>query len=271
MGPVSYVLIILFVVSAILGATGRISALRKIRAPRKYKDALLTWSHRPHPGYEHELIPWLTILIHMISLLLIGGAEFLMLWIFPLDLARLAEFPGGLLIAAFLLTFACLSAGNLWGAAWFYPIAEMRAGDSHNALSQDGWLFAGRLFPWNDYSHYSLDPKEFVIYLWSASLPGSLGTSLEFDSLQDMSAAREVVQSKLPAASQPLGTGPRKYAMPILMAVLCGPFVVLAFLMAFVPPGIGVVADAILMILLGGLGGQLLGFVNGKHKPALLE
>ncbi len=267
-----YLLLVYFVICAILGAVGSVRGLRKIRAARKYKNAIFAWTHRPHPGYEHELIPWIAVVVHMIAAILIGAIMLLMLLLARVDAGSIIIPPGlDLFLSIILVTFAAGTTGTHWGRTLFHPIAETIAGGAHSAVGEEGWLFAGRVFPWSAFSSFSVDPNEPVIYLWSASIPGTLANALEFDSMDDMLAVKGIVQGKLPYSSQPETEGVKKYAVPLLMTALCAPLVVLALLMALVPFGIGLFVDAVLMFLLMLGGSQLLRYLTGRSKPAAVE
>jgi hypothetical protein len=269
-------LLIIFGLLAIIGAYAVVKAVRKIRTPRTYKDAVFTWVEHPGLTFKDDLPTWLAITIHRLALIGLGLLAVLTVLLHPLDslgLPGLSDSATPAFLVEPLLYATMAFIGFLWGYSLFGPIAEWIGGDRHYAISSDGVLIGGQLMPWNSLSHFDVDAGQNVIHVWSASLHGTPAMVLALPTSEALLKLSGILQNYLPA-SDPFSPGLiRRYVFPALMAGLSAPFIVVACLLYRAPAGIALIADAILIWALIELGGMLIMrlIYGGKARRAPME
>jgi hypothetical protein len=261
------VLIVVFWSLAIWGAFDMVRGARKMRAPRKYKDAVFAWTEHPLSSFKYDRISWAAISIHAVSVISIGLIEFLSLTLRPFN-AVASSF-----IMLIILVGIIAMAGQIWGSLVFYPVALALAGDRYIAISTEGILWAGNLIPWSAFNRYSLDPEKNIIRLWSASLRGTPAFMLTPPG-EYASGVIDILQSHLPGEnmiSPPSVV--EQYLLPIAMAVICIPVVITACFMLQLPLEITLIVNGILMYLLMIVGGPVLlrSLLGKKLQPAAIE
>jgi hypothetical protein len=269
------ILLIIFVLFSIVGFYLCAKSIRDIRAPRKYKDVLFTWTEAYRSTHIYDLPSWLATSIHWISVITIGLVVVTVLILHPLIEVFVLPFSYPLLTLLAISLLACSSglAGFLWGSCLFGPIAEHIGGDSHFAIAEDGLLFAGRLFPWSTFSHFSFDAVKKQIHLWSASSPATIAFTFAPASAVTTSRLIEIIKSHLPASEHSYKNSLKRYIFAARMAAMCAPFVLLAFLMLLATSGLAIVVNSFLLYILIVLGAKLITEVvyGGKDRPALIE
>ena len=240
---------------------------RKMRAPRKYKDALFAWRERPLSSFKYDRIAWLAIMIHGTSVVLIG-------------LIMLVSFmtrPFHAIASSFLMMIVLVGimalVGQIWGSLLFYPLALAMAGDRYIAISSEGILWAGNLIPWNAFSCFRLDPENTMIQLWSASLRGTPAFMLT-PPKEYASGVMDILQRHLPNENMISAPGVlEQYLLPIVMAVVCIPVLLAACLVLQLPLEITLIVNGILMYLLMIVGGPVLlrSLLGRNMQPAAVE
>ena len=223
-----------------------------MRAPRKYKDAVLAWSERPRSSFIYDRISWLAIMIHGTSVVLIG----------LIVLVSFMTRPFNAIASTFIMMIVLVGiiaiVGQIWGSLLFYPVALALAGDRYIAISTEGILWAGNLIPWNAFSCFRLDPESNIIQLWSASLRGTPAFMLT-PPKEYASGVMDILQSHLP--SENMISPPsvvEQYLLPITMAVVCISVLVAACFVLQLPLEITLIVNGILMYLLMIIGGPVL-------------
>lgn len=170
----------IFVVLALFGAYQGTRELRKLRAPRDYPVAIMSWTEQPLSGPRHDGLSYFMMLIHWtgVVLLAVGSLATVLLWdeagrdfrTFTQSAAEQATWAA----AALSITFT----GFVTGRVLLHPFGSPFGGHSHHSLSSEGLLFGGYLLPWEAFSHYSIEADRQVIRLWSRASPGHVGFAL---------------------------------------------------------------------------------------------
>jgi hypothetical protein len=246
------VLIVVFWSLAIWGAFDIVRGARKMRAPRKYKDAIFAWSERPLSSFKYDRISWVAISIHGVSVILIG-----LIVLFSLTLRPFNAIASSFIMMIVLVGIIAI-VGNICGSLLFYPVALALAGDRYVAISTDGILWAGNLIPWSTFSYFGFDPEKNMIRLWSASLRGTPAFMLT-PPKEYVSGIMEIFQSHLPSENMisPPSFG-EQYILPITMAIACIPILITACFMSQLPLEMTLIVNGILMYLLMIFGGPVL-------------
>ena len=159
-----------------------------------------------------------------------------------------------------------------WGQAFFGPLAEYLAGDSHYAVSDEGVLTGGQLFPWKTFASYSLNEERTALTLWSASFPGATAFNL-MPPVENISSLVSLIQSHLPAGGAATPGFIRRSAFPALMAVLFILSTIIAIAAASLSSGLAIVLISILMYLLVLFGGKIIMTLiyGNQNRPAPVE
>lgn len=268
-------LLISFGLSAIYAGYTNLRAIRKFRAPHSYTGELLSWSVHLYSGFKYELDTWIAINIHRLALFLNGCVGLYLLLYRPvtgLAIPGVPDYLAGLIV--FPILAGCVAGmGFFWGQALFGPLAEFLGGDSHYAISEDGVLYGGQLFPWSTYSHYSMNPDGTVIQLWSASFPGTVAFTLTTPSAGQISRLRGIMESHMPSGEADAPGFFRRCAFPALMAALAIGFIAAAVWSSSLSYAFAMVLNAVLMYLLVFLGAKVIMrlIYGGRNRPASVE
>jgi hypothetical protein len=247
-----------------------------MRAPRNSQGVLLAWVRPPASGpwFSQARIDggaWVTILIHAFAVVAVGLAEGLVLAVRPMR-PLFSWGPAGIIVVP--ATVMGISMTGQWlGMALFRPLAERIGGDRQFAVSSEGILYLGRLFPWGAFRNFSLAGEGTAVRLWSASFPG-LAAMVLIPPPEKMPALLELLRSRLPGETTQASNGfLAQCAFPALMTAVCGPIVLAAWFAFPASAELASILNGFLMILLGLIGGQglmRLGF-GGKDRPAPIE
>jgi hypothetical protein len=270
------IFLILFALFTVYGAIAEVPATRKLRAHRDYQGVLLAWVRPPTSGpwfsdARTEGGAWVTILIHGFSVVAVGLAECLVLAVRPMRPLLSWGLAGIIVVPA--MVMAISMAGRWLGMALFRPLADRIGGDRQFAVSSEGILYLGRLFPWGSFRNFSLAGEGTAVRLWSASFPG-LAAMVLIPPPEKLPALLELLRSQLPGEPTPASNGfLAQCASPALMAAVCGPIVLAAWFAFPASAELASILNGFLMLLLGLIGGQglmQLGF-GGKDRPAPIE
>jgi len=268
--------LIAYAIFTVYGAYGAVVRMRKLRAPRNYKGPVLTWAETPPPlfgfsGLRYEGGTSVAIFIHRLVVIAVGLAEGLLVFIRPMRPALVWGLAGFVVLPVLAMFVAV--AGYQLGAALFFPLAERLGGDRHFAVSAEGILYLGQLFPWNAFRGFSLAAEGTAVRLWSGSFPGMVNMVLvpPPEKLPELLA---LLQRQLPDESASASGGfLTQAAFPALMAGICAPIALAAGLLFRAPAEAALAANGLLLYLLatvGGKGFMRLGFA-GKARSAPLD
>lgn len=268
--PSDGLLLFAFVATAMYGAFAGFRSLRRIRQPHPYADTMFRWHEAPLSSFRYERPNWVAVAAHSVAIVLIG----------LITLAELRDptallAPMGNLSPWFLPLFlGVVMAGTayigfVWGLTIFQPIAQRVAGSAHFALSEEGLLFGGLLFPWESFDRFSCDPSQTAVRLWSAFSP--MTVSFTFSPLPGLTA---VLRSRLKSTESPLPTqGLSALAFPASMclASLLGVLLVVGMNQAL--GSLAVPLNAILLfVFVRATTWLMFKFSSdGKQRPAPLE
>ena len=247
-----------FGLPALYAFYSNLKTLRSFRASRKYVGESFSWAERPYSGFKYELDTWLAITIHRLALFSAGLVGLYLLFFRPVLEISIPGIPGSIAgLIAFPILAGCVAGmGFFWGQAFFGPLADYLAGDSHYAVSDEGVLTGGQLFPWNTFASYNLNEERTAITLWSASFPGATAFNL-MPPVEHISSLAALIQIHLPAG----GAAPgfiRRSAFPALMAVLLLLSIIIAIAAGNLSSGLAIVLITVLMYLLVLFGGKII-------------
>jgi hypothetical protein len=265
-------LLLIFGLLVIYGGYSVLKGTRDVRKPRRYDDALFAWSERPGQTFKYDFSNWLGISIHRAALVLIAVLALVTMLVQPNQGFGLPGLPNYLILVLDLLVyFAVALLGTGCGFSLFGPVADLLGGDHHYALSDAGILLANQLIPWSAFSHFESDLQRGVIYLWSASLPASVGLAAIIPSSEDLLKLSGLLHQHLPAAGNASSGLFGRYAFPVRMAVACASFILAAGLLYLAPWRLAVILDALLMWVLMWLGAALINlWIYGNHTRPIV-
>ncbi len=246
-----------------------------MRSQHTYADMLFEWTDTNPAGLWNEGLIWFAPAIHFTALTIIALACFTLFFqnfSIPTYIGVFGIPPSFLYIA--ILVMSTFIIAFLWGFALAVnPFYKPFPRQAHFALSEEGILYAGRLFGWNIFTHYTINETNRIIRLWSATAPGHvLFTFLPVDSRERLELEYHLsryLPTSVPLLTHYSWTG---WALPVTMlAASIG--VICLTLGLFLNTGIiGLLATAILMIVFTRLGGWMIvqfGF-GSKDRPAKL-
>ena len=253
-------LLFCFGLSAVYGFFKIVMVLRKIRAPRKYRNELLTWAERPYSVYRYELNSWAAVTIHRLAIIVVGFIGLAMIAFRPVvdfEIPGLAN-PIAIIVYFPILSVSVAFIGFLWGQSIFGPIAEFIAGNSHYAISDEGILYSDRLFPWSAFSYFSLNVKQTVTQVWSASFPGTAAFTLVPPSAGDIPRLKGILQNHLPSGANSSPGFIQRCAFPASMAGISAVFVIASILTFKAPTSIALLLNTFFVYMLVRLGAKLI-------------
>ncbi len=258
---------------AIWGFVNVLWRTRQVRAPHPYAGTLYTWSEPAGSSIRDDFPTWLAINIHRGTSILLGFVALLVLIFRPAEDFALpqAPLPVSFLIGPLLVGLVALI-GFFWGFMVGGPLADAMGGERHYAVSDQGVLAHGKVWPWDAATHLSVNRERGAIRVWSASLPGTIAFSFHppadgWDSLL------AVLRSHLPERDGP-GQRTERYGFALRMAVLCAPFLAAALIIVYLLPAAGaLMALALLMWAVLSLGSSFImrRIYGGKSRPAAVE
>ena len=268
-------LLISFGLSAVYAGYTNLKAIRKYRAPRKYAGELLSWSIRPYSDFKYEPDTWLSINLHRLGIVLTGCVTIYLILsrqVAGLAIPGIPDYLSGLVIYP-VLAMCVAGTGFFWGQALFGPLAAFLAGDDHMAVSDEGVLNGGHLFPWSTFSHYSINIEQSVIHLWSASFPGTVAFILAPSSAGQVTTLRGILESHMPSGAADAPGFLRRCAFPVLMALLGSGAFAAAILASHLPYAYAIILIAVICWLLVFLGVKaIMGLIyGGRNRPATVE
>jgi hypothetical protein len=269
----NFFFIVLFALMALYGAYTIFKQTRLIRIERKYKDAIVAWDEPGGTGFRSDFPSWLGVNIHRGATLLLGLIALILLLSRPVPTDPFLSMNGIVSFIAFgILTVSIGLTGFIFGLMLAGPLAEIFAGARHHAMADTGLLALGYLWPWETFKSYTWDPIKSSLYLWSASLPGTVAFDIHAQSPDTMRELRSIVGRHLPAETEapPL---PRRYLFALLMGALCIPFLVASIVLWFVPVWVSLLTLSILMWLLLAAGTLLITklIYANKGRPAAFQ
>ena len=258
------------------GAFKGTSLLRKMRSRRRYQDCLFEWTDRMPSGPIFEGPILLAQSAHFVGVTLIALAALITIperTIAP-DFSSLSALAASFsrdLITALSISLIAYLWGTVLSVNPFYTPGRSMG---HYAISAEGILYGGRLYPWGRFTHFSNDEDEKAIRLWSASSPGLVIFVLSPLSPEDRPTLCEFLSRYLPQFfSPPHGRFWPRWALPTLTAVIASGTVSACIPLLLHPGFISLTAAAMLTFLFVNLGGRILmqlGF-GGMGLPAKVQ
>lgn len=264
-----------FVVGAVLGAFTSIRSLRRIRQSRDYAGATLTWYEEPLSDFKYERANWLATFSLAMTVAVVGLLTILQL-ANPVAPIPYLPRPSPQLLALIYAITGGSSAyiGMFWGLNIVQPVAHAIGGRAFYALSDDGLLFAGMLFPWNSFDRATHHPTENLVRLWSALSPSTTSFTLSPLPPQSVSALLAALPSTLRHPTQlhdsPTGS---QWTFPAKIIALCILDILLSWTLYASLGWLGVIANGILLFLFLRLSTKMLFRYSsgGKHRPAPVQ
>jgi hypothetical protein len=266
-----FLILIVFSVAALYGGYEILRGVRKVRAPRAYKDVLYAWTERPGPSFTYDFTGWLGITVHRVALVIISLVALFTALRHPQAGVGLSALPGWVAFLAEPITYGAVALlGCLFGLSFFGPVAEYFGGDHRYALSNEGLLIGGQLIPWSAFSEFTVDIGRNLIFIWSASLRGTPAMFITLPSTEELGKLREILQNHLPYSDPSPVSALRRYAFPAWMACLAAPFIAAACALFLAPLYLALIGDTLIGWVLLALGGQLIVrlIYGGKSRPA---
>ncbi len=245
---------------------------RKIRAPRRYAGELFSWTEPAGSSFRDDFPAWIAINIHRGTTILLGFEALLILFFRPAESLALPRAPLALsfLLGPLLVGLVALI-GVFWGFMVGGPLADAIGGDRHYAVSDEGVLAHGHLWPWEAATHFTVDRERGAIRVWSASLPGTLAFSFH-PPAEGWAPLLAVLRAHLPERDE-LALARERYGFTLRMAMLCAPFLAAGIILFWLPAIVALLALALLMWLILALGSSFImrRIYGGKSRAAPLE
>jgi hypothetical protein len=214
--------IVVFLGAAGYGALRSQIQLRRIMAKRDYEDIIFEWFDSLPEGPTNEGLIWFAPLIHFlvvswIALMASLSIPHQALTLDPSSLSRLvASFPHNFLAACSISLIAFL-----WGSILpINPFCNPFLKEGYYAISSQGLLYGGQLFPWSRFTHFTVDYVRGVSRLFSATSPGLIIFALLPVEPGDRSKLEEILSQHLPTA--PPKPSPGSWSKWLLLAITVG-------------------------------------------------
>lgn len=261
-----------FLSGAGYGAVRGEMQVRRLRGKRAYEDIAFGWFDRMPAGPASEGLIWLAPLIHFVgicsvALMAVVAIPDQAVIPDPSSIAALlASFPHNFLGALSLALIA-----YLWGYVLpVNPFGNPLAKEGYFAISTEGILYGGNLFPWSRFTHFNVDLVSGVNRVFSATSPGLVAFAFLPSKSVDRPRLPEALSQHLPpAAPEPApGTWPR-WCLPGFTAGAAAAVVLASFFLLRSTGLFALPAAAVLTHLYVTLGGRLmmrLGF-GGRGLP----
>ncbi len=252
---------LLFLGSAGYGAYRGQMGLRTMRSRRRYQGVLFEWTDGLPSGPLHEGLAWIAPATHFVAITLIALATLLTIpqrASIP-DLPPPSFAPPGLSYGL-IVGLSIILVAYLWGVALSVnPFYNPIPGAGHFAVSTDGVLYGGRLYPWSSFTHFSRGEPGEDVRLWSASSPGLLVFALHPLSSNDHLTLQDTLSRFLPntPSFRRARTWPR-WMLPALMAATAAVAVFVSLQLLLSPGLFALPATAVVAFLFVVLGGRMI-------------
>lgn len=264
---------LLFLGGAGYGAYRGHLGLRKMRSRRRYPGVLIEWADHLPSGPFREGLVWVAPAIHFIAMTVIATATLLAI---PQRASSpvLTSFSGvatglshDLIVGLSLVLIAYLWGVTLAVNPFYLPFHRV----GHFALSAEGVLYGGRLYPWSRFSHFTTGEPGDAVRLWSASSPGLVLFTFLPRSATDHHALTSALPQFLPnAPSQRRSRSWPIWFLPVLMAGTAITALTATFLLLPGPGLFGLPATAGVALVFVVLGGRMIMHLafGGLGQPA---
>ncbi len=255
---------------ALFGGFSVVKGMQSVRAARQYPGALIYWDEPAVEGYGRDPGGWLAVFVHRLALVLLGAlAVFAMFQRLPPQSGLFTRPEIGALLADLVSVLAVTMIGFTWGVSFFGPFAERLGGPHHYALSAEGILIGGNLLPWSAFNHFDLDTAQNLVYIWSATLPGSLAMVAAPSEPGAAARLAAILQEHLPDSAPTEARTSGRWTLAVRMALLCLAFLAPAAWLTSTSPVIMLLADAFLMCILQFAGAWLIDHLlyGDKARP----
>lgn len=224
-----------------------------MRAARNYKAATLSIIEKVIPERIIEPSSWLVTIILDIGSFLLGMLEMFLLFIRSKSDSILLNPKDFLTFSAvLLLCFPAVSvAGHLFGAPISRTMRNYFCKVRHEAFSEQGILYAGKIIAWEHFRGYLVSSKQRYIYLMSKYYPNAIGFSFAPTSNQDFDIVISEIAKHLPnceftSRDQQVGVFTNIYFQASLLSII---LFLIGLTGLMMPLEIGIILITILMYL----------------------
>jgi hypothetical protein len=268
--PTQAIMLFAFLATAVYGAITGLTSLRRIRQHHPYADVILGWYEAPLSSFKYERSNWVAVTLHSAAIVVVGLvtlAQFRSLSALPDPINKLSPWLLPLIFGVVASGTAYI--GFVWGLTAFHPLAHHMAGDTYFAVSNEGLLFGGLLFPWDGFDRFSLAPGQAALRLWSAFSPKTVSFTLSprEDLIAVLRSRLRSTEDSIPAS----GLGALALPASMCLASLIGAFLIIGTYQAI--GGFAIPLCAVLLFVFVRLTGWLMFKFssNGRQRRARME
>ncbi len=214
-----------FILRIIMVLPKRINFMKNIRAIKYYKNMLFSDNEKVINGIYVDISERYLDYLLEITRWIMG---IILIWLlFFNQKTDIAINRNNDLYLPYLVIASLLSiylAGGFIGDGIAKPFWNKIVPHRYYALSQKGVLYAGKIFPWQLFTSYSVDEKHQTIFLWSVTDPKLVLFYFTPDSHDKMGNIIEIVNNYLPINPR-MGISTSKgskinFLLPILISIL---------------------------------------------------
>jgi hypothetical protein len=190
---------LIFLMRILTALPMQINAMRKMRAPKNYKNVLFSDNEAVINGMDVDPAERRLDYLLEITRWILGAV---LLWVLCFDqTVDSALTNGNFIITVYVWAISLLSillAGGFIGGGMVKPFWNKLAPRRFYALSDQGVLYAGRIFAWRFFNSYRVEEEHPYIYLWSAAKPNIVLFYFTPDSQEKSRVIAEILQQYLP-------------------------------------------------------------------------
>ena len=248
-----YAMALLFLAMMIWSVYQHIIFMKKMRAKRNYKGATLNITENIIPERIIEPSSWVLLISLDIGVSLLGILTIFLLLTGPKSDGILFNPKDALTFWTVL--FLCFPAASVSGYLFGAPIA--RAIQSyfskvrHWAFSDEGLLYAGKIFAWEHFRGYKVSSDRRYIYLLSKYYPTAIAIAFAPTSKEDFDLVVGQIEKHLPNCAftsddQEVGIFRNVYFQAVLLSVI---LLLIGLTSLLLPSEIGIILNSLLMYL----------------------
>lgn len=195
-----YAMALLFLATMMWAIYTNITFMKKLRAKRNYKGATLSITEKVIPERIIEPSTWMLTSILDIGRSLLGMSIIFLLFIRSKSDSILLQPKDSLTFftVLFLCFLAASVAGHLFGSTIARTIQDYFSKIRHEAFSEQGILYGGRIIAWEHFRGYLVSSDRRYIYLLSKYYPTAIGFSFAPTSKEDFDLVIGEIKQHLP-------------------------------------------------------------------------
>jgi hypothetical protein len=256
-------LILFFILGAV---TGSIRAYRMLIASRKgmpARAALYSWQQKRLSSWRYERYTVLTILVHTLAVMSLGGAAVTTAFE-PAAIASPLFLGDPILVDLiwFVEGGSIALTGYLLGAVLAFPMASFEHAPVTYGVSDEGVIYGSQLLPWRWFSHYSIDRGKRLLSFYSAFAPNLSCYTARLPEAISVEELVNVLEHHVPkdADREKLAWYQTKYTFVPAMLIMCLPWMALGWLATQLPREWALFLIALCTSLLAWIGGALISY-----------